>query len=148
MRVMLGALGPALGVPFLPCPGLTRCQGWTGTWERETPSAPVPLVCTGLSTLSAHPWMGPVLTVQSAKDEGGKGPSGDSRRVSGTCSLSEESVPSFVPGLSRSSDSRPKVDKQVPGGPAASSLFLGGEERKGTAEDPGTAPLPSGRDQG
>ena len=148
MRVMLGALGPALRVPFLPCPGLTRYQGWTGPGGgRHHPLlslwfAPASALC------SAHPWTGPVLTVQSAKDEGGKGPLRDSRRLFGTCLLSEESVPSFVPGLSRSSDSRPKVDKQVPGGPAASSLFLGGEERKGTAEDPGTAPLPSSRDQG
>lgn len=149
VRVLLGALGPAFGVPFLLCPGLTRCQGWTGTWGRDRHRPLLLLWFALVSALcSAHPWTEPVLAVQPAKDEGRNGPSGDSRCVSGTCSLSEESVPSFVPELSRSSDSRPKVDKQVPGGLAASSLFLGGEARKGTAEDAGTAPLPSYRNQG
>ena len=145
---MLGALGPALGAPFLPCPGLTRCPGGTGTWGAQTSPAPAPLVCAGLSTLLRSPQTGPILTAQSAKGEGGKGPWGISRRVSGTCLSSEQTAPSFVPGLSRSSDSRPKADKRVPGGLAASSLFLGGEERKGAAEDPSTSPLPSHRDRG
>ena len=147
MRVMLGALGPALGAPFLPCPGLTRCPVGRGLGGTDTTRS----CSSGLHWPQRSAQLtpdGPILTAQSAKDEGGKGPRGISRRVSGTCLSEEETVPSFVPGLSRSSDSRPKPDKQVPAGLAASSLFLGGEERKGTAEDPSTSPLPSHRGRG
>lgn len=129
------------GFPFSPALVSPGVRAGRGRGEGQTPPAPAPLVCTGLSTLLSSPQTGPVLTVQPAKDEGGKGPSGVSRRVSGTCLSSEETVPSFVPGLSRSSESRPKVDKQVPGGPAASSLFLGGEERRAPWRTPAPHPF-------
>lgn len=78
---------------------------------------------------STHPCVGHSLTSQGAKDKEKGGPLEDSRQVSVSSLPSEESSPSSAPQLWWCSDSRLTVDKRVPAGSAASSLFQGGEEK-------------------